>query len=79
MDRIMIAAYGCIAVAFGIAYVSALGDRRLPKRPCSFCGAELSPPLYACSHVIGDGRGTPANGAAAISAREPRYAAKRSA
>jgi hypothetical protein len=56
MDRIMIAGYGCIAVGFGIAYVSALRERRLPKRPCSFCGAELHPPLYACNHDLGDGR-----------------------
>jgi len=57
MDRIMIAGYGCIALGFGIAYISALRERRLPKRPCSFCGAELSPPLYACSHDLGNGRG----------------------
>ena len=71
MDRIMIAGYGCIAVAFGIAYISALRERRLPKRPCAFCGAELSPPLYACSHDLGDGRGRRAS--AATAGLEPHY------
>jgi hypothetical protein len=58
MDRILIAGYGCIAVGFGIAYISALRERRLPNRPCAFCGAELVPPLYQCSHNLGDGRAT---------------------
>jgi hypothetical protein len=76
MDRIMIAGYGCLAVGFGIAYISALRERRLPKRPCSFCSAELSPPLYACTHDLGSGFS--ANAPAATVGLERRYT-KRSA
>jgi hypothetical protein len=27
-----------------------------PDRPCVFCGGMLKPPLYECSHYLGDGR-----------------------
>jgi hypothetical protein len=76
----MIAGYGCIAVGFGIAYVAgALRERRALERPCAFCGKMLTPPLYACSHVIGDGRPRTASPSGATAAGLGRQYTKHSA
>jgi hypothetical protein len=45
----------CIATAVFMAALDLCRSKQ-PDRPCIFCGKTLSPPLYDCDHVLGDGR-----------------------
>ena len=57
MDRIWLVIYACIALGFVLTCIGVSRERRSAKMPCTFCGKLLSPPLYACKHRLGDGRG----------------------
>jgi hypothetical protein len=52
MDRILVAGYACIVLAFLFAYLTVMREREPKKRPCAFCGKLLSPPVYSCSHYL---------------------------
>jgi hypothetical protein len=46
----------CVAAALFIAVFDLRRRTLPPDRQCVFCGTMLTPPLYQCAHVIGDGR-----------------------
>src|ERR1035441_922575 len=57
VDLILIAASACVAAGVIIPSVAFVCERRASKKPCSFCGKLLSPPLYSCNHYLANGCG----------------------